>query len=108
MSFPAIAAVITTLTSASTAYNQKRGRDAQKAVLAEQEKSLAALAPGAGDAGADAEKAKAEADRRAKEREQMIAARTRSLASTIQTSNRGLLSRPPTEKKTLLGQGGRV
>ena len=81
--------------------------------------SLAPPAPIAGPAASEVEtrKAKESADKRAAEREKVIATQTAAdiatrrrsltgLSATIRTSPFGLTGTATTEKKTLLGQGG--
>ena len=99
-------------------------REASKARRAAQQQSaaLTSLAPPPPIAGptaseAETQKAKESADKRAAEREKVIATQTAAdiatrrrsltgLSATIRTSPFGLTGPATTEKKTLLGQGG--
>ncbi len=106
--------------AAGAIYAGKRARDIQRGISgAATLKSLAPPPPIAGPTASEIEtrKAKESADKRAAEREKVIATQTAAdiatrrrsltgLSATIRTSPFGLIGPATTEKKTLLGQGG--
>ena len=109
-----VAAGATVFSSVQSSKAQKRALRAQSA---QQTASLAALSSSQTNRDIEAKQAKESADKRSADLEAGIKAdtadelakRRRSLAglsSTVRTSPRGLTTTAPTEKKTLLGQGG--
>ena len=103
----------------STVQSGKAQKRALRAQSQQQTASLASLSTSQTNRDIEAKQAKDAADKRSADLEAGIKAdtadelakRRRSLAglsSTVRTSPRGLTTVAPTEKKTLLGQGGRV
>jgi len=128
MGWAAAGVIVAALSAAAGAHQQsassRKSIHAQEDIAARQTKALS-LAPPTGPTTAEleaqrlakeAEKAKATAEQRTSDLEAGIKAdtdeamkRRRSLvglAATVKTSPAGLTGRAPTEKKSLLGQGG--
>jgi len=125
MAFSVIGAVISAYVAYSQQTSARKSRHAQQDIAAQQrsdfKSSLVPTGPTSAELEAqrlakEAEKAKAAAEQRTSDLEAGIKAdtdealrRRRSLvglAATVKTSPAGLTGRAPTEKKSLLGQGG--